>query len=42
LELASFQKTYDLKASIVGKVVYERLLEKDDVIKKLSSEFIRS
>jgi chromosome segregation ATPase len=38
LELASFQKTYDLKASIVGKVVSERLLEKDEVIKKLSVE----
>jgi chromosome segregation ATPase len=38
LELASFQKTYDLKASIVGKVVSERLLEKDEVIKKLSGE----
>jgi hypothetical protein len=27
-ELASFQKTYDLKASIVGKVVSDWLLEK--------------
>jgi predicted RNase H-like nuclease (RuvC/YqgF family) len=37
-ELASFQKTYDLKASIVGKVVSKRLLEKDEVIKKISGE----
>jgi hypothetical protein len=37
-ELASFRKTYDLKASIVGKVTAERLHEKDEVIKKLSSE----
>jgi hypothetical protein len=37
-ELASFRKTYDLKASIVGKITTERLLEKDEVIKKLSSE----
>jgi hypothetical protein len=27
-----------LKASIVGKVISERLLEKDEVIKKLSGE----
>jgi hypothetical protein len=31
-ELASFRKTYDLKASIVDKVIAERLLEKDEVI----------
>jgi hypothetical protein len=37
-ELASFRKTYDLKASIVGKITTERLLEKDEVIKKLSGE----
>jgi hypothetical protein len=37
-ELASFRKTYDLKASIVGNVIAERLQEKDEVIKKLSSE----
>jgi DNA repair exonuclease SbcCD ATPase subunit len=37
-ELASFHKTYDLKASIIGKVTVERLLEKDDVVKKLSRE----
>jgi hypothetical protein len=27
-----------LKASIVGKVISERLLEKDEIIKKLSGE----
>jgi chromosome segregation ATPase len=37
-ELASFRKTYDSKASIVGKATAERLHEKDEVIKKLSSE----
>jgi hypothetical protein len=37
-ELASFRKTYDLKASIVGNVIAEHLQEKDEVIKKLSSE----
>jgi predicted nucleic acid-binding Zn-ribbon protein len=37
-ELASFQKTYDLKASIVGKVISERLLENDEIIKKLSGK----
>jgi hypothetical protein len=30
--LASFKKTYDLKASSVGKVVSERLLEKEELI----------
>jgi hypothetical protein len=37
-KLANFRKTYDLKASSVGKVTAKRLLEKDDVIKKLSGE----
>jgi predicted RNase H-like nuclease (RuvC/YqgF family) len=37
-ELASFQKTYYLKASILGKVIYERLLENDETIKKLSGD----
>jgi hypothetical protein len=37
-ELASFRKTYDLKASIIGRVTTERLQEKDETIKKLSSE----
>jgi hypothetical protein len=37
-ELTSFCKTYDLKASIVGKITAERLQEKDEVIKRLSCE----
>jgi hypothetical protein len=37
-ELNSYRKTYDLKASIFGKITPERLQEKDEVIKKLSSE----
>jgi septal ring factor EnvC (AmiA/AmiB activator) len=37
-KLASFQKTYDLKASIVGKVISERLLENDETINKLSGD----
>jgi hypothetical protein len=37
-KLASFRKTYDLKASSVEKVTAKRLLEKDDVIKKLFGE----
>jgi chromosome segregation ATPase len=37
-ELASFRKTYDLKASIIRRVTTERLQEKDETIKKLSSE----
>jgi hypothetical protein len=34
-KLASFQKTYDLKASIIGKVISERLIENDETINKL-------
>jgi uncharacterized protein YeeX (DUF496 family) len=37
-ELANFKKTYDLKASLVGKVVSERLLEKEELIGKLFGE----
>jgi chromosome segregation ATPase len=38
LDLTSFRHTYDLKASIVGKVVSERLLEKEGLVEKLTSE----
>jgi predicted nucleic acid-binding Zn-ribbon protein len=38
LDLCSFKKTYDLKASIVGKVVSERLLEKEELVEKLTCE----
>jgi hypothetical protein len=37
-DLASFKKTYDLKTSIVGKVVSKRLLKKEELIGKLSSD----
>jgi chromosome segregation ATPase len=37
-ELASFHKTFDLKASIAGKVTTEQLLEKEELVEKLSSE----
>jgi chromosome segregation ATPase len=37
-ELSSFQKTYNLKASIVSKVVSKWFLEKDEITKKLSGE----
>jgi hypothetical protein len=37
-DLTSFRHTYDLKASIVGKVVSERLLEKEGLVDKLTGE----
>jgi predicted RNase H-like nuclease (RuvC/YqgF family) len=37
-DLTSFHKTYELKASIVGKVTTERLLEKEELVGKLNDE----
>jgi predicted RNase H-like nuclease (RuvC/YqgF family) len=37
-DLASFRKTYDLKASIVGKVTSKRLVNKEELVGKLTDE----
>jgi hypothetical protein len=37
--LSKFSHIYDLKTSIVGKVVSERLLDKEELVRKLTDEF---
>jgi hypothetical protein len=37
-DLSKFSNIYDLKASIVGKVISERLLEKEELVRKLIDE----
>jgi hypothetical protein len=38
LNLSKFRHIYDLKTSIVGKVVSERLLDKEELVRKLTDE----
>jgi hypothetical protein len=37
-KLENYQKTYALKALILGKVASERLVEQEEVLKKMSKE----
>jgi hypothetical protein len=38
-KLEYYQKTYALKASTLRKVAFERLVEQDEAVKKMSKEF---